>query len=301
MENKEIVGFGEMLWDMLPAGKMPGGAPMNVAIHLKNFGNNVNLISKVGNDDMGIELLEFVESCGLPTHFIQKSETHLTGIVKVNLDNKNSVTYKIVEPVAWDYIELTEDALEIASKADCLIFGSLAARSAVTFNSLKELLNVSKYRVFDINLRKPFFEKSNIRFLLENTDLLKLNEDELEIVTGWFDKTGTQQDKIEGISELFGIKTICVTLGERGAVLYHNNQFFFSEGFPVEVKDTIGSGDSFLASFISNFLRNEPIQDALTKACATGAMVAQQDGATPKVNEQDVQYFINKRLKMSEL
>lgn len=301
MENKEIVCFGEMLWDMLPSGKMPGGAPMNVAIHLKNFGNNVNLISKVGNDDLGIELLEFVKSCGVSNQYIQKSETHFTGVVKVNLDNKNSVTYKIVEPVAWDYIELTEDTLEIARKAECLIFGSLAARSPVTFNTLQELLKVSKYRAFDINLRKPFFEKGNIRLLLEQTDLLKLNEDELEIVSGWFDKKGSLQDKIEGISERFRIKTICVTLGERGAVLYHDDQFFFNDGFPVDVKDTIGSGDSFLASFISNFLRNVPIQEALTKACATGAMVAQQEGAIPKVNEQDVLYFINKRLKMSEL
>jgi fructokinase len=274
---------------------------MNVAIHLKNFGNNVNLISKVGNDDLGIELLEFVKSCGVSNQYIQKSETHFTGVVKVNLDNKNSVTYKIVEPVAWDYIELTEDTLEIARKAECLIFGSLAARSPVTFNTLQELLKVSKYRAFDINLRKPFFEKGNIRLLLEQTDLLKLNEDELEIVSGWFDKKGSLQDKIEGISERFRIKTICVTLGERGAVLYHDDQFFFNDGFPVDVKDTIGSGDSFLASFISNFLRNVPIQEALTKACATGAMVAQQEGAIPKVNEQDVLYFINKRLKMSEL
>ena len=301
MENKEIVCYGEMLWDMLPTGKMPGGAPMNVAIHLKNFGNNVNLISKVGNDDLGIELLDFVNSCGVSTQYIQKSETHLTGVVKVNLDNKNSATYKIVEPVAWDYIELTEKIKSLASMADCLIFGSLAARSAVTFNTLKELLSISKYRVFDINLRKPFFEKRNIRYLLEQTDFLKLNEDELEIASGWFDKTGTQQNKIEGISKLFKIKTICVTLGERGAVLYHDEQFFLSEGFPVEVKDTIGSGDSFLASFISNFLKNKPFEDVLIQACATGAMVAQQDGATPKLQELDILDFINKRLKMSEL
>ena len=123
MKNKKthIVCFGEMLWDMLPNGKKPGGAPMNVAIHLNNFGNKVSLISKVGHDYLGSELTNFIQNSGLDNSFIQTGETHLTGVVKVNLDDQSEVSYKIVEPVAWDYIELKKDLIPLVAQSDCIV------------------------------------------------------------------------------------------------------------------------------------------------------------------------------------
>ena len=299
--QKNIMCFGEMLWDMLPTGKMPGGAPMNVAIHLKNMGNNAVIISRVGTDDLGNELLRFIKDNGLSTQFIQHGQTHLTGVVKVNVEDKNNVSYKIVKPVAWDYIGVENDALEAVKHADCFVFGSLSARSEETFNTLKKLLEVAKFKVLDINLRPPYYDKETIEFLLKNTDLLKLNHLELEEISAWFFPQGTVQENLHQLSELFNIDTICVTLGEEGAMLLHQQEFFQSPGFEVEVVDTIGSGDSFLASFISNFLQNVALENALVEACAVGAWVATHHGASPLISKEEIQLIMNKSLSTSHV
>jgi fructokinase len=299
--QKNIICFGEMLWDMLPTGKMPGGAPMNVAIHLKNMGNNAVIISRVGTDDLGNELLRFIKDNGLSTQFIQHGQTHLTGVVKVNVEDKNNVSYKIVKPVAWDYIGVENDALEAVKHADCFVFGSLSARSEETFNTLKKLLEVAKFKVLDINLRPPYYDKETIEFLLKNTDLLKLNHLELEEISAWFFPQGTVQENLHQLSELFNIDTICVTLGEEGAMLLHQQEFFQSPGFEVEVVDTIGSGDSFLASFISNFLQNVALENALVEACAVGAWVATHHGASPLISKEEIQLIMNKSLSTSHV
>lgn len=296
MENKQnkIICFGEMLWDMLPTGKMPGGAPMNVAIHLKNFGNSATIISRVGTDDLGTELVDFVKENGLETQFIQHGQTHLTGVVKVNMDDKNNVSYKIVQPVAWDYILLEKDAVEAVKSSDCFVFGSLAARSEQSFDTLKKLLAIAHFKVLDINLRPPYYNKETIEYLLQNTDLLKLNHLELDEVVTWFFETGSIEENLKRLSELFKIKTICVTLGADGAILLHENNFYKSAGFEVEVVDTIGSGDSFLASFISNFLKKIDLGTALIEACAMGALVATKHGASPKISKTEIENLISK-------
>lgn len=293
MKKSNIICFGEMLWDMLPTGKMPGGAPMNVAIHLKNFGNNAMVISRVGTDDLGSELIEFVKGNGLNTQFIQHGQTHLTGVVKVNMDDKNEVSYKIVKPVAWDYIMLEDEALNAVKNSDCFVFGSLSARSEQTFDTLKKLLEVAPIKVLDINLRPPYYDKETIEFLLQKTDILKLNHLELDEISEWFFEARTLPEKLIRLSDAFQIKTICVTLGKDGAMLLHNNEFFKRAGFPVEVVDTIGSGDSFLATFLSGFLRKENIEELLVKACAVGALVATHHGATPLILEEEIQVLLN--------
>jgi fructokinase len=287
--QNNFICFGEMLWDMLPTGKMPGGAPMNVAIHLKNFGNSATIISRVGTDDLGTELVDFVKENGLETQFIQHGQTHLTGVVKVNMDDKNNVSYKIVQPVAWDYILCENEAVEAVKNSDCFVFGSLSARSEQTFDTLKKFLKIAPFKVLDINLRPPYYNKETIEFLLQNTDLLKLNHLELEEVSAWFFEAGTIQENLKRLSELFKINTICVTLGADGASLLHKNNIYESAGFEVDVIDTIGSGDSFLASFLSNFLKNVPVQKALIEACAMGALVATKHGASPKISKEEIE------------
>jgi fructokinase len=294
MKKLNVICFGEMLWDMLPTGKMAGGAPMNVAIHLKNFGHNASIISRVGTDDLGEELLEFIDKNGLDSQFIQQGQNHLTGVVKVNMDDKNNVSYKIVKPVAWDYILLEDEAINAVKNADCFVFGSLSARSEQTFDTLKKLLEVATTKVLDINLRPPYYDKETIEFLLTKTDILKLNHLELDEICTWFFEANSINEKLSQLSKMFNIKTICITLGEDGAMLFHEGEIYKSSGFEVEVADTIGSGDSFLACFIANFLNHENIEKTLQKACAVGALVAQNHGATPFISEQDIQNLLNK-------
>ena len=294
MKKLNVICFGEMLWDMLPTGKMAGGAPMNVAIHLKNFGHNASIISRVGTDDLGKELLEFIDKNGLDAQFIQQGQNHLTGVVKVNMDDKNNVSYKIVKPVAWDYILLEQEALNTVKNADCFVFGSLSARSEQTYDTLKKLLEVATIKVLDINLRPPYYNKETIEFLLTKTDILKLNHLELDEICAWFFDANDITEKLSQLSKMFNLKTICITLGEDGAMLFHEGEVYKSSGFEVEVADTIGSGDSFLACFIANFLKQENITETLQKACAVGALVAQNHGATPFISEQDIQNLLNK-------
>lgn len=294
MKKLNVICFGEMLWDMLPTGKMAGGAPMNVAIHLKNFGHNASIISRVGTDDLGRELLEFIDKNGLDAQFIQQGQNHLTGVVKVNMDDKNNVSYKIVKPVAWDYILLEDEALNAVKNADCFVFGSLSARSEQTFDTLKKLLEVAPIKVLDINLRPPYYDKETLEFLLTKTDILKLNHLELDEICAWFFESNSISEKLSKLSEMFNIKTICITLGEDGAMLFQEGEIYKSSGFEVEVADTIGSGDSFLACFIANFLNQENIEKTLQKSCAVGALVAQNHGATPFISEQDIQNLLNK-------
>lgn len=287
--NQNVVCFGEVLWDMLPTGKMPGGAPMNVAIHLRNFGNTVSLISKVGTDDLGKELLEYLISKDMDIRYIQVGQTHLTGVVKVNLDNAQNVSYKIIAPVAWDYIGFDLDAQEIVAESAAFVFGSLAARSEQTFETLKAYLKVAKNKILDINLRYPNYDKPVLEFLLQNTDLLKINEEELFVLSDYFLQSNDLENQVKELSQKYEIPTICVTLGANGAVLFQNNQFYDFGGFRVDVVDTIGSGDSFLAMLISHQLSQKSIQETLENACAVGALVAQTSGATPAITFEQIE------------
>lgn len=287
--NQNVVCFGEVLWDMLPTGKMPGGAPMNVAIHLRNFGNTVSLISKVGTDDLGKELLEYLISKDMDIRYIQVGQTHLTGVVKVNLDNAQNVSYKIIAPVAWDYIGFDLDAQEIVAESAAFVFGSLAARSEQTFETLKAYLKVAKNKILDINLRYPNYDKPVLEFLLQNTDLLKINEEELVILSDYFLQSNDLENQVKELSQKYEIPIICVTLGANGAVLFQNNQFYDFGGFRVDVVDTIGSGDSFLAMLISHQLSQKSIQETLENACAVGALVAQTSGATPAITFEQIE------------
>lgn len=262
---------------------------MNVAIHLKNLGNEVDMISRIGTDDLGHELLQFATASGLNTRLVQQGQTHLTGVVKVNMDDKNNVQYKIVHPVAWDYIVVEEQAIDKVREADAFIFGSLAARSEHSFSALKTLLTHARKRILDINLRPPYYDKETLLFLLSHTDFLKLNHHELAILSGYLSEPSeVPEEQILALAGRFDLEAICVTLGENGAVLYQNGRFYHQKGFEVEVADTIGAGDSFLATWISETLRNNPVSAALAKACAVGALVASHHGATPIISETEI-------------
>ncbi|WP_233454844.1 carbohydrate kinase family protein [Hymenobacter negativus] len=283
-----IACFGEMLWDVLPTGKQPGGAPLNVAVHLRNFGLDAQLISRVGHDDLGTELLAFVESKGLSTKYVQRGETHLTGVVKANVSNTNEVTYKIVQPVAWDYIQYEPALSSLVQGAEAFVFGSLAARSPVSRETLYRLLQQAPLKVFDVNLRPPHYSRDVVQYLLRHADIVKLNHHELTEIMDWFGASPAEETALEWLAARFQLQAVCVTKGADGAALWTGGHLYRSPGRPVAVQDTIGSGDAFLAALLRGLLSHQPPADNLAFACAAGSLVATFQGATPAISESMV-------------
>lgn len=287
-----LVCFGEVLWDLLPSGKLPGGAPMNVAYHAHNFGLQSRMISRVGDDALGEELLDFLRSKDISTELIQRDPSHRTGVVDVFLDEKGSAKYDIVKPVAWDFIGVQREAEDWARRADAFVFGSLACRNEATRNTVLRLLDlVTGHVVFDVNLRAPFYSRELLEELLPKAGIVKMNDEELDIITGWYTSESTEEAKMAFLKGRFGLKTLVVTRGKDGAACLTGAGLFTQSGFPVQVQDTIGSGDSFLAAFLKKRLEGADIQDCLAFACMTGALVATKKGGTPFVRAEEVEAF----------
>ncbi|MEI7980015.1 MAG: carbohydrate kinase [Bacteroidota bacterium] len=291
---KKVVCFGEILWDNFPAGPVPGGAPMNVAVRLQSLGVSASLISKVGKDEPGDQILRFIESRGVDTSLVQRDENIPTGEVQVMLDPEGIASYEITCPSAWDKILVTSESIKVVKESDAFIFGSLACRDQISEQALLEFLKHARFKVFDINLRPPFFSIALLITLVNKADFLKLNEEELDELMRMFDHTpGSLEQNILFLSEATGTKGICVTQGKDGAVLYTGNQFYRHHGFVVEVADTVGSGDSFLAALIFQILSKSSIDNALEFACAAGALVASREGANPEIKVEDIHSFSN--------
>jgi fructokinase len=284
----QVICFGEILWDCFKDGKKAGGAPMNVALHLYKQGLNSALISAVGADENGQELLRFLKKEGLDIQDIQKNLLP-TGIVDVHLDEENQATYTIVKPVAWDQIEYRPEFDQLAEQAEAIVFGSLACRSAKSRETLLKLIEKVSLRIFDMNLRPPHFEKSILETLLHQADILKINEHELDYLANLYDfESPYQQGLLPHLSERFSLKMIIITLGDEGARVWHDGQIFTHPGYKVKVADTVGAGDAFLATFISGLLHNYPMQQILTRSCAAGALVASHSGANPDYTIADI-------------
>ncbi|MFT4031534.1 MAG: carbohydrate kinase [Siphonobacter sp.] len=288
----KMVCFGEVLWDILPTGRQAGGAPFNVAVHAHQLGFDAKLISRVGEDELGNELLDFMREKGIATESIQRGKTHLTGVVKANVSNRNEVTYQIVQPVAWDYIMYEEQLTTWVKESDLFLFGSLGVRGSRSRETLYRLLEDASCNVFDINLRPPHYTRAIVEYLLNKATIVKMNHHELAEVTSWYEYPGGEEIAMRRVAERYNLKTVCVTRGENGACLLHENTFFESPGIKVEVQDTIGSGDSFLAALLYKFHLKEKPQQALDFACATGSYVATKHGATPTLTENDIMNFM---------
>lgn len=290
-----IVCYGEILWDILPAGAKPGGAPMNVAFHLKKFGQSPATLTRVGMDEKGAALKELLHQQDISTEYIQEDPIYQTGVVYANPDENNNMTYEIARPVAWDFIQQEDRHQKLLEEADYLVFGSLAARSQTSYDTLFSLLEMANTKVLDINLRAPHFNKKTISDLFAKANILKLNDDELELVTGWFSKYETLEDRVKQIQDLFHIPTIIVTLGADGALLQQEGSTFRDPGYKVQVADTVGSGDSFLAAFLSKTIEGASPIDCLTFAAAVGATVASKSGAWASYTFEEVQKLIDSR------
>ena len=294
--SKKIICFGEVLWDHFPDGKKLGGAPFNVTNSLKNFGADVDFISRVGDDDLGNELLKLMQNNNISTDYIQVDPYHETGKVEVSLDSSGSAKYNVISDVAWDFIEPKEEIFELVKNSYALVFGSLAAR-ADSFKTLDPLLDLAKFSVFDLNLRAPHYNLILIENLMKRSDMLKFNDQELLFVADSMNSPFSSiKEHVKFISEKTNTGIICVTMGSKGASLYHTGEWFNSNGFKVNVVDTVGAGDSFLATLVFNLICKNNVNDALEKACAMGALVSSHSGANTKISEDDLYEFIDKCL-----
>lgn len=290
----KIICFGEVLWDVFPTHKKIGGAPLNVATRLKSFNNEVAIISAVGNDELGKLILEYLQEHQINKEYVQVLNNFETGSVTVTLNEKGAASYKIDHPKAWDKIQFTKLASDVVKQSDAFVFGSLITRDEVSKNTLYQLLEFANYNVFDVNLRKPFYDKDVLLQLMEKADFIKFNDDELyEIAAFLGSKFNNLEQNMYFISEKTNTKHICVTKGEHGAVLVYDNQLFYNSGYKIKVADTVGSGDSFLGSLISKLIKGENPQKAIDFACAVGALVASKSGANPTISNEEIQRFIN--------
>jgi fructokinase len=290
--------YGEILWDMLPDGPQPGGALLNVAYHLNKLGVATSLVSRIGHDEDGSKLEHLLDEWGITKQLLQKDEEYNTSRVVAKMSNGNEVSYEIVFPVAWDFIDESSAATESITPSTYLIYGSLASRNSVSRDTLLNLLESPGIKVFDINLRPPFFDKNLLKMFLKKADIVKFNQAELEMVQIMFGSSHTNENsQVKFVQDNFDISEVIVTKGEFGASYYLKDKSYHVWGTEVKVVDTIGSGDSFLAAFLSGRYLNEEPQDILKGAIAMGAFIATKKGGCPAYQLADYQKFKNQMFK----
>ncbi len=284
--SKFVIGIGEALWDMLPDGKQIGGAPANFAYHVSQFGFESRVVSAVGNDELGDEILSNFDEKGL-RHIIEKVPFP-TGTVEVDLDSSGVPQYEIKENVAWDNIPFTSEIEELARSARAVCFGSLAQRGNVSGDTICRFVNATPkecLKVFDINLRQHFYTKGIIIRSLKQCDILKINDEELVIFARLFDfKELSQSELCRAILEKYSLKMLILTCGANGSFVFTPEEISFLETPKVDVVDTVGAGDSFTAAFIASILNGESVSKAHQKAVDFSAYVCTQSGAMPKIN-----------------
>ena len=283
--NDVVVGMGEALWDVLPEGKKIGGAPANFAYHVSQFGLPSCVVSAVGDDALGDEILDNFTSKGLK-QLIEKVP-YPTGTVQVEIDQAGVPQYEIKENVAWDNIPWTPALEELASHTKAVCFGSLAQRNVVSRETINRFLDAmpksdDSLVVFDVNLRQGFYNKEILCNSMEHCNILKINDEELVTVSRMFGYPGIDlQDKCWILLGKYNLKMLILTCGINGSYVFTPGNVSFLPTPKVEVADTVGAGDSFTAAFISCILKGMPVAVAHHRAVDTSAFVCTQNGAMP--------------------
>nr|WP_315203974.1 carbohydrate kinase [uncultured Flavobacterium sp.] len=291
--NFKAVCFGEVLWDVFPSHKKIGGAPLNVALRINSLGPATTMISRIGKDEDGNDILSFLKNENLSSDLIQAGEDYKTGVVNVMINEKGNASYDIMYPSSWDKIDLTEEMSQKVSESDIFVFGSLICRDEVSRSTLHVLLDKAKYKVMDANLRAPYYTMEVLAELMSKADFIKLNDEELwEISQKLGSPYNSFEQNIKFIAEKTETKQVCVTKGAFGAVLYYNEKFYYNSGYFIKVVDTVGAGDSFLASLIVWLLKGKSPQKSLNYACAVGALVAGEEGANPRISEKTIKNYM---------
>lgn len=287
MEKNIVVGMGEALWDVLPEGKKIGGAPANFAYHVSQFGLNSKVVSAVGEDKLGAEILENLQAKKLKMQI--ETVPYPTGTVQVELDAEGVPCYDIKEGVAWDNIPYTKELEELAHQACAVCFGSLAQRSVVSRNTINAFLDAMSHdanvlKIFDINLRQSFYTKEILCNSFKRCNILKINDEELVTVSRMFGYPGIDlQDKCWILLGKYNLKMLILTCGVNGSYVFTPGEMSFVETPKVEVADTVGAGDSFTAAFVAAILSGKTVREAHELAVETSAYVCTQNGAMPEL------------------
>ena len=281
-----LVGLGEILWDMLPEGKKLGGAPANFAYHARELGAKGLVVSCIGDDPLGKEILDLLEQLGLSSDYIALDGRHPTGTVTVELDEKGKPDYTIHENVAWDYIPFSDSLLKLAQAADAVCFGSLCQRCQTSAQTVKQFLTATKpdcLRIFDINFRQSYYDAQTVESLLKISNVLKINDEELLVLARMLDITGTEQQILAALTQRFSLKLIALTKGDKGSCLFTADTVSDHPGFPVEVADSVGAGDAFTAAMALGVLKKNQLDDINELANRVASFVCSQPGATPRL------------------
>jgi fructokinase len=281
MPKSEILCVGEVLWDSLPAGLFLGGSPFNVACHLRAAGLPVAMVSRVGSDQLGQEVLRRAARYGICTDLIQVDESLPTGFVRVTVDNSGDSTFDIPGPAAWDAIAPDDALIERAGEARAIIYGSLAQRNVVTRRTMERLWATDALMVYDVNLRPPHTDRDIVRRSLERADVVKVNHHEMATLAKWFGLPASGQPAASALSEMFDCAIVCLTRGRDGAGMWRDGAWTDHPGFEVEVRDTVGAGDAFLAVLLAGIFAGTESRALLTNANLIGAFMVTQAGAVP--------------------
>jgi fructokinase len=284
-----MVGLGEVLWDLLPAGKVLGGAPANFAYMAKLLGNRGIVASSIGDDTLGREAHQVLRGLNLGTEYLQHDDQHATGTAQVSIAADGQPTFTIRESVAWDFLLWTEAWQELSARTDVVCFGSLAQRSPVSANTINQFLQNASgnaLRVFDVNLRQSYYGADVLDRSLKHADLVKLNDQELPLVAEPLGlAAGNEKELARRLLDKYCLKLVCVTRGAKGSLLISKDQEAEHEGFRVKVADSVGAGDAFTACMAHHFLRGKSLKEISESANRFAAWVASQVGATPKFND----------------
>ncbi|HKN16729.1 MAG TPA: carbohydrate kinase [Candidatus Sulfotelmatobacter sp.] len=280
-----IVGLGELLWDMFPAGKQLGGAPANFAYITSLLGDNGIPASRLGEDSLGLEAIHRLGELGLSTEFIQRDSDHPTGTVKVEVDDAGQAQFKIAKSVAWDFFDWTLQWQQLAQRADAVCFGTLAQRSEQSCTTVRSFLlgtRARALRVCDINLRQTFFTAQVVAESMKLATIVKLNHEELPRVMRLVElEHRGEEDSARRLLASYDLKLVCITRGTNGSLLVSADECSEHPGFSVKVADTVGAGDAFTAALVHGYLRGISLDAINETANRVGAWVASQPGGTP--------------------
>lgn len=280
----EVAGIGETLWDMFPDGGRLGGAPTNFSCHCHQLGGHAHPVSCVGDDGLGRQARVTLAQLGVNTTHVLESTTYPTGRVVVSLDDSGKPSYDILEDVAWDHLTFTPELKALARSLDAVCFGTLGQRAAESREAIRAFLThmpAPSLKILDVNLRAPFFSKARVEESLQLATVLKLSDEELPVLAGYFELTGNTEEQLATLHSRFNLELVAYTRGHEGSILLRKDEVNAFPGITVNVKDSVGAGDSFTAALCMGLLKHEPLAAVNAFANEVAAFVCSQKGACP--------------------
>ncbi|MFI4874936.1 MAG: carbohydrate kinase [Blastopirellula sp. JB062] len=287
-DTRPVIGLGEILWDCFPDQRRPGGAPANFAFHARQLGLQGVVLSRIGNDQLGDEFVDYLSRHGLEDEFVQRDAKHPTGQVRIEFDDGDP-QYTFVDDVAWDHLQFTPQTAQLCGQAAAICFGTLAQRSAASQAMICNCLDAAPaeaWKIYDINLRPPWFKRTVIESSLQRANVLKLNEDEVVYLAEHFNLSGKLETFAIDVQSRFDLKAVCITLGGEGCLVAQGAELSRQAGVSVEIADTVGAGDSFTAAIAHGLIHRKPVAEMAAFANQIAALVASRSGAMPDLKDE---------------